>query len=127
MQVAGFVAFFLVIILSPLTVFTQHLWRAKREGLGDYGRLASRYVRGFEEKWIHGGAPADEELLGSGDIQSLADLGNSYLVVQDMRPVPFGLKDVTRLAAVTLAPLMPLTLTIISLEELVSYLIKVLF
>ena len=127
MQVAGFVGFFLVIILSPLTVFTQHLLRAKRQGLGDYGRLASRYVHGFEEKWIRGGASADEELLGSADIQSLADLGNSYGVIQEMRPVPFGLKDVTRLAAATLAPLVPLTLTIISLEELLGHLVKVLF
>jgi hypothetical protein len=127
MQVAGFVAFFLVFIFSPLTVFTQHLVRAKRQGLGDYGRLANRYVQAFEEKWVHGGASADDELLGSGDIQSLADLGNSFTVIQEMRPVPFGLKDVTRLAAATIAPLVPLTLTIISLEELVGHLIKVLF
>jgi hypothetical protein len=127
MQVAGFVAFFLVIILSPLTPFMQHLVRAKRQGLGDYGRLASRYVHGLEEKWIHGGASADDELMGSGDIQSLADLGNSFTVIQDMRPVSFGLKDVARLAAAARAPLVPLTLTIISLEELVGHLIKVLF
>jgi hypothetical protein len=126
-QVASFVAFFLVFIFSPLTVFTAHLVRAKRQGLGDYGRLANRYVQAFEEKWVHGGATADDELLGSGDIQSLADLGNSYTVIQEMRPVPFGLKDVARLAAATIAPLVPLTLTIISLEELVGHLIKVLF
>jgi hypothetical protein len=127
LQVAGFLAFFLVFILSPLTVFIPHLARAKRQGLGDYGRLATRYVQAFEEKWVHGGAPAGDELLGSGDIQSLADLGNSYAVVQEMRLVPFGLKDVARLAAATMAPLLPLTLTIFSLEELVSHLIKVVF
>jgi hypothetical protein len=127
MPVAGLVAFFLVIILSPLLVFSQHLARVKRQGLGDYGRLANRYVQAFDEKWIEGVAPADDELLGSGDIQSLADLGNSYTVIQEMRLVPFGLKDVGRLAAATLAPLVPLTLTIFSLEELVGHLIKVLF
>jgi hypothetical protein len=127
MQVVGFVAFFLVIILSPLTVFMQHLMRAKRQGLGDYGRLASRYVHEFEEKWVKGGASAGDELLGSGDIQSLADLGNSYEVIREMRPVPFGLKDVLRLAATTAAPLAPLALTVVSLEELAGHLIKVLF
>jgi hypothetical protein len=127
MPVVGFVAFFIVIILSPLLVFTQHLLRAKRRGLGDYGRLANRYVQEFDEKWVEGSASADDELLGSGDIQSLADLGNSYTVIKEMRLVPFGLKDVARLAATTLAPLVPLTLTIISLEELVGHLIKVLF
>ena len=127
MEAAGFVALFVGVILSPLLVFTPHLMRAKREGLRDYGRLASRYVQGFEEKWIQGNASSEEELLGSGDIQSLADLGNSYTVVQEMHLVPFGLKNVARLAAVSAAPLLPLTLTIFSLEELAGHLVKVLF
>jgi len=36
--------------------------------------------------------------LGTSDIQSLADLANSYAVVREMRPVPFALNDVVRLA-----------------------------
>ena len=108
-------------------MFTQHLVRVKLQGLGDYGRLANRYVQAFDEKWVEGGATADDELLGSGDIQSLADLGNSYTVIKEMRPVPFGLNVVAMLAATTIAPLVPLTLTIFSLEELMGHLIKVLF
>jgi hypothetical protein len=127
MEVGGLVFFFVLFILSPLLVFTPHLARAKRQGLRDYGRLASRYVQEFEGKWIDGDAPQGEELIGTPDIQSLADLGNSYEVVRDMRVVPFGLKDITRLAAATAAPLLPLALTIISLEELVTRLIKILF
>lgn len=126
MEAAGFVLFFVVAILSPLLVFATHLARAKREGLRDYGRLGSRYVQVFQEKWIREGAPKEEELLGTGDIQSLADLGNSFAVVREMRLVPFGLKDVSRLAVTAAAPLLPLTLTIISLQELVTRLIKIL-
>ena len=44
-----------------------------------------------------------------------------------MRFVPFGLKDVSRLAAASAVPLLPLTLTMFSLEDLVGYVIKVLF
>jgi hypothetical protein len=127
MEAAGLVAFLILFILSPLCVFTPHLARAKRQGLRDYGRLASRYVQGFEVKWIDGGASSEEELLGSGDIQSLAELGNSFAVVQETRLVPFGLKDVARLAAATAAPLLPLMLTIVSPAELVGHLIKILF
>jgi hypothetical protein len=126
-QVASFLAFFVAIVLSPLSVFSPHLARAKRQGSADYGRLASRYVGEFDEKWVHGAAPAGEPLLGSADIQSLADLGNSYGIVQEMRFVPFGLNDVTRLVAVAAAPILPLMLTIFSVEELVQQLIKVLF
>ena len=126
MEAVGLVGFFMLFILSPLVVFAPHLSRAKRDGLRDYGQLASRYVQGFEEKWIPESASSEDELLGTGDIQSLADLGNSFTVVQEMRLVPFGLKDAARLAAATAAPLIPLGLTIFSLEELVTRLVKIL-
>jgi hypothetical protein len=44
-------------------------------------------VRKFDAMWVRGGAPADEPLVGSADIQSLADLGNSFEVVRTMRIV----------------------------------------
>jgi hypothetical protein len=44
-----------------------------------------------------------------------------------MRPVPFGLKDIGRLAAATAVPLLPLGLTVFSLEELVMRIVKILF
>jgi hypothetical protein len=50
--------------------------------------LAERYVREFYAKWLRGGAPADEALVGSGDIQSLADLANSFEVVRTMGTAP---------------------------------------
>ena len=125
-EIASFIAFFVAAVLSPLIVFSPKLARAKRQGLADLGQLASRYVGAFEDKWVREGASTGEPLLGSADIQSLADLGNSYSVVQEMRLVPFGLKDVTRLAAGAAVPLLPLTLTIFSLEELVTRLLAVL-
>jgi hypothetical protein len=100
--------------------------RAKRKGLAEYGLLAQRYVESFEQKWVRDPAPS-EELLGAADIQSLADLGNSYDIVREMRPVPFGLQDIARLAAATAAPLVPLLLTIFSPEELIMRIIKVVF
>jgi hypothetical protein len=44
-----------------------------------------------------------------------------------MRMVPFGLDDITRLAAVTAVHFMPLLLTIWSPEELIMRVIKVVF
>jgi hypothetical protein len=100
--------------------------RAKRQGLVDYGLLAQRYVDSFQRKWV-GCDSTSEELLGAADIQSLADLGNSYALVRDMRSVPFGLEDISRLAVATAAPLIPLLLTIFSPEELIMRIIKVIF
>jgi hypothetical protein len=65
---------------------------------GEYGGLAARYTREFHEKWIRGRAPADEPLVGSADIQSLADLANSYEVVRGTRAVPFGRDTIIQLA-----------------------------
>jgi hypothetical protein len=44
-----------------------------------------------------------------------------------MRAVPFGLDDISRLAAATAAPLLPLLLTIFSPEELIMRLVKIVF
>jgi hypothetical protein len=126
LQIGGFIVFFVVAILAPLLMFTPRMVRAKRTGLADYGLLAQRYVESFDEKWLRGTFNSGE-LLGTGDIQSLADLGNSYAMVREMRVVPFALQDISRLAVATAAPLTPLLLTIFSLEELIIRIFKVIF
>jgi len=108
-------------------MFTPKMAAAKRKGLADYALIAQRYVEAFEQKWVLGEQAPSHELLGSGDIQSLADLANSYAMVRDMRPVPFGLDDISRLAVATAAPLLPLLLTIFSPEELLLRVVKVIF
>ena len=127
LQIAGFIAFFVLIILGPLLMFTPQMARAKRKGLAEYGLLAQTYVDRFERKWIATDLTPDDDLLGAADIQSLADLNNSYAMVRDMRAIPFGLEDMTRLAAATAAPFLPLLLTVFSPEELIMRLVKVVF
>jgi hypothetical protein len=123
MEIFGAVAILLLLVLGPLLVFSPRLMRAKRTGLREYGTLASRYVSEFDLKWVRGGADDDEALIGSGDIQSLADLGNSFQVVRDIKPFPFGRDTVIQLVVVTLLPVSPLVLTMIPLEELIMKLI----
>jgi len=126
MDAIGLIGFFVLFLLGPLLVFTPGLASAKRTALAEYGKLASVYVAAFEKKWIRGQAN-DSELLGTGDIQSLSDLGQSYSVIREMNIVPFGLQDIIRLAAATAVPLLPLGLTVFSLEELVMRLLKIVF
>lgn len=126
-ELAGALAFALLQALGPLIVFVPKLVAAKRRGLREYGLLGDRYVREFDRKWLQGGAAADEPLVGSGDIQSLADLGNSFEVVRGMRAVPFGKETVVQLVVVTALPLLPLALTMFPLDELVRRVLGVLF
>lgn len=126
LEAAAYVGLFLLMILGPLTVFAPAMIRAKWRALSLYGALASKYTERFENKWIGGVNPEAERLLGTGDIQSLADLSNSYSVLQSMRPVPFEVKDIVWLFVVTVVPLVPLLLFVFSIEELFDKLIQVL-
>jgi hypothetical protein len=125
--ILGVVLFLQLIVLGPLSVFTPSLMRAKRTGLRDYGVLASKYVGAFDVKWVRGGAPKDESLIGSGDIQSLADLANSFQVIRDVRSFPFDRDSVLQLVAFTVIPVLPLVLTMIPLEKLIERLLAVVF
>ncbi len=126
LEIGIFTVFFLLLVLGPLCVFAPQLAKTKREGLRAYGKLASRYVCEFDEKWLRGGASQGEPFVGSGDIQSLADLSNSFEVIRSMQFLPFGKQTVIQLAVVTLSPLLPLSLTILPLEDLLKRLIGIL-
>jgi hypothetical protein len=98
LEIAAWMAFLMLLILAPLFFFVTQLADAKATGLREYGLVASRYVAEFRRKWIEGHAAKDEPLIGTADIQSLADLSSSFQVVQEMGLVPFGRATVIRLA-----------------------------
>ena len=127
LELIGLVAVMVLAVLGPLLFFSPKLEATKRAGLVTYGTLAQRYVREFDRKWVGGEAPAEEALMGSADIQSLADLSNSFEVVKEMRWVPFTTQTVLKLSVTTLAPVVPLLLTMVPLEELVDRLLKIVF
>jgi hypothetical protein len=126
-EIALVAVFLLCLVLGPLLVFAPQLAQAKRIGNREYGALAERYVREFDAKWLRGGASADEPLVGSGDIQSLADLANSFEVVRAMQIAPITRDALIRLVVATLAPVVPLALTMMPFEELVKKLVGILF
>jgi len=127
MDVLGMVAFMVVAVLGPLLVFAPRLERVKRVALREYGTLALRYTREFDRKWIRGGADPAEPLLGSADIQSLADLGNSFAIIRELRFIPFPARAVVHMAIVIVVPLLPLLLTMLSVEELLNRAVNIVF
>jgi len=127
LEILLLVILMVILVVGPLLVFAPQLAAARRTGLREYGTLAQRYVRDFDAKWVRGDVAADEPMLGSGDIQSLADLGNSYSIIQDMRIVPVTKQAMLQLGAATLAPITPLLLTLMPLEELLKKLFGILF
>ena len=125
-DIAGLAFFAVVIILAPLLMFTPRMAAVKRQGKREYGILSNRYVSEFEKKWINDAVGPDEQLLGSADIQSLADLGNSYAIVSNMRLFPFAISSFMQLIVITVIPILPLLLTIIPVSDIVDWIIKTL-
>ena len=125
-EVVVFAAIVVFVVVGPLLVFMFPLAAAKRKGLREYAEFSRRYADEFAGKWLRRAAPQGEALVGSPDIQSLADLANSFQAVRNMGVVPISKGAVVQLVVVTLLPMVPLLLTLISFEELLKRLLKVL-
>lgn len=126
-EIALVVAFVLLLTVSPLLSYLPVLVRTKRRGIIEYGALATRYMREFDDKWIHGRANADEAFIGSADIQSLADMGNSYGVIADMRSLPITPQMIVGVGIATLLPVAPLLLTLMPLSAILKKLAGIVF
>jgi hypothetical protein len=120
-QLVGSVLVSLLLALGPLVPFAWTMWRESYEGGLAFDRLARDYVSRFQARWIEK-RPGDD-LLGSADIQSLADMGNSYQVVGGMRFLPFGLRTVVVVVLATLLPVVPLLLRNMSAMEILRRLV----
>jgi hypothetical protein len=116
-----FGAFFVVAValaFGPLLAFVPKLFVVRRDAHHQYGGLAVDYGRQFHRKWIRS---TREDMLGSSDFQSLADLGNTYRETVDRIGLwLFGARDVLILLVAALLPVVPLALTAMPLPELLK-------
>jgi len=87
---------------------------------------AARYTRLFERKWVRGIDATDESLLGTGDIQSLADLGNSYENLKKLRPVPIAFGDFVAMAIPGAVPALLLATAVMPVSEILKGLLHLL-
>jgi len=99
---------------------------ARLKGNRAFRGFAARYVQEFESKWLTN-STAKEPLLGTPDIQSLADLANCAKTVRDMRVVPVSRRIVMTYAIGVLVPFLPLLLLKYPIAELAGKLFKRLF
>lgn len=125
-MMAIFVVINVAFFLGPLMVFTPKLAALKRKGLLEYGVLATAYVQSFDQKWLRGDNEQNEPLLGTGDIQSLADLSTSIENIGNMKTFPFNLGIVKSLIVAAALPFLPLVATIIPLKDLLKQIMGIL-
>lgn len=114
------------LFLGPLLVFSFKLKNCRSKGLADYQALAARYVGEFERKWVGADGAREPDLLGSPDLQSLADLYNSVAVVRNMRIAPISRRILMVLVVPALLPMLPLLLFVFPIATLAENLVKIL-
>jgi hypothetical protein len=75
---------------------------------------------------VNGIDATDESPLGTADIQSLADLGNSYDNLKKLRPIPIELGDFVAMAIPGVLPTLPLALTVMPVSDILKGLLHLL-
>jgi hypothetical protein len=123
-EVGGIIVLMVVVAVFPLAFFTPKLITAEHHATHDYGLFATRYVQRFRERWLR--SDQGEEMLGTGDIQSLSDLDNSFSTMRETNPVPFSRDAVMELLAFTSVPFLPLVLIVVPIDQLLDRLAKLL-
>jgi hypothetical protein len=120
----GFVVLLSALFFAPLLLFTPQLIKTKRKGLFEYGALAEKYTSSFDNKWITKKGEGAESLLGTPDIQSLADLANSFSVIEETRAVIFNKQDVIYLAILSAIPFLPLLFFVYGIDVLLKNVVQ---
>jgi hypothetical protein len=107
----------LVVTVGPLFPFAPQIYRARLEGLRRYSRLADAYGHLFAQRWLQG--PAGGDVLGTPDIQSLADLSSAQESAEKSWIVPFGYQTLVAVILALCTPLLPLALLQVPFSEAV--------
>jgi hypothetical protein len=123
----SYAALFVVMVMvfaGPMLTFVPRLCALKQRGLLEYGSLGSRYAQAFHRKWLEQAQAGTEQLLGSSDIQSLADLGNSFEIIRRMRIFPAESRDFLAMVLPGLIPALPLTAAVMPVGDIVKGLLR---
>jgi hypothetical protein len=121
-----FCALVIIVFACPLLILTPKLVRVKLASLHKYAALGTAYVGAFDAKWIQGSGSDREPLLGTADIQSLADLSNSFSVIREMRILLIDKRVLIGLGIPAIFPMIPLIIIATPIDTIVRAVLKLL-
>jgi hypothetical protein len=104
--IGAFIILCVLINLVPLLTFIKPLSAARSRGIKDYHALVAEHHQSFEHKWIANRKEKGDELLGSPDVSSSADIQMIYQSVKDMTIFPFNIKTMLITVVISLIPLL---------------------
>ena len=118
MEIIVFVILCVAVIVGPLFFFLGTLNKAKQRGIQEYGALGYQLSKAFHAKWISSVSLEQKgELMHTADPSAIADFSAVYDNVSSMRLVALNPRSTILLAAILLAPFLPLALTEFSFTE----------
>jgi hypothetical protein len=126
-EIVLMVAFATACPIMPLMSFILPVFMARRKALAQYDELSLRYCSAFRQKWIQGDSAPPEPLLGTADIQSLADLDDAYNIIREMGASKAIRTKAIELLVLTAIPITPLILTVMPLESLAKKILALIF
>jgi hypothetical protein len=131
-EIIGFCILAFVVIATPLLVVTPTLFHVRERGLLSYHKLGVEYTRAFDRKWIDDKSEAlneagREPLLGTADLQSLADLNNSVSVVLGMKLVLLDREVLLGLGIPLVLPMLVLLAVATPVDKVIGAVSRLLF
>ncbi len=110
----------LILFTAPLFVFTGALLATRARGLFIYGALALTLGREFERVWTDQRRPVDERALETPAFSATTDLYQVVANVYQMRFVPLDWQSVAVLIVAMLLPAVPVVLSTVPLNQVMS-------
>jgi hypothetical protein len=86
-----------LLFLTPLFMFTKHLYRSKNRALATYRERVTAQGRSVESRWQtndHGTQSTSDEIR---ELAELATMSTMFLHIEKMRVVPFDLRSLVQL------------------------------
>ncbi len=117
-EIATLVAFFLVVFLAPLLVFSPQLVRLRVNHVRLHSALGSSVARGFEQRWYSKNDEQAEVLLGTGEVDTMSNMTVTYATIKRIRAAPIDLVTALAIIGSTLGPMVPLILTVYTPAEI---------
>lgn len=111
-EITTLVVLFLTFFLAPLLVFSPLLASLRVNDLRQHSALASAAARSFTNRWNNVKDENSQDLLGSSQIDALANLTTTYATIKRTRISPVDLITALSIISATLGPMLPLVLTV---------------
>jgi hypothetical protein len=104
------------VALGPLLFFVPGLAALRRRGILEYGILGQIHSTEFHEKWILHRAGHEAEFLQAPESTTLANFGNSYEKIAQLKPFPADTGSLYVLVAALTIPALPVILAVVPLS-----------